>query len=141
MESAYDISGTGSTLEVRETKSKYKIDLCKRIFDFSVNCFKILNQLPYKKEYDIFRIQVSKSCTSIGANYEESQASSIAEFRQRIQICLRESRETHYWLKLMKAVHDTDNSGFKHQIDRLIQESLEIKRIFGAISAKVKGKS
>ena len=82
----------------------------------------MISLIPYKREYDVFRNQLSKSVTSIGANYQESQAASYAEFRQRIQICLRESRETVYWIKLLK-------------------ESIEIKKIFGTIYNKVKVKS
>jgi four helix bundle protein len=136
----YELSGTGRKIEVREKKSKYKIDLNDRLFQFAVRCLRLLNELSNKRQFDIFKIQLSKSCTSIGANYEESQASSFAEFRQRIQICLRESRETHYWIKLLRQVYEQDNSAKISQLDELLQESLEIKLIFGAISSKVKNK-
>jgi four helix bundle protein len=137
-ESEYEIWESGKKIEIREKNSRYKIDLNKRLFNFTVSCLKLLNDLPNKKQYDIFKIQLSKSCTSIGANYEESQASSFAEFRQRIQICLREARETHYWLKVIKDVIDFRESVITNRVDRLIQESMEIKCIFGAISSKVK---
>ena len=77
-----------------------------------------------------------RSATSIGANYEESQASSYAEFRHRIQICLREARETHYWLRLLKDVLSDSNQNV--ELDSLVSEISEIKKIFGAISAKVR---
>jgi four helix bundle protein len=68
---------------------------------FAVDVMRFLNTLPNNKEFDVFRYQLSKSATSVGANYNESQAGSYAEFRQRIQICLREARESHYFLKVI----------------------------------------
>jgi four helix bundle protein len=46
--------------------------------------------------------QLVRSGTSIGANYVEADdASSRKEFRYRIGICKRESRETKYWLRMV----------------------------------------
>ncbi|HEV8069217.1 MAG TPA: four helix bundle protein [Planctomycetaceae bacterium] len=46
--------------------------------------------------------QLVRSGTSIGANYVEADdASSRKEFRYRIGICKRESRETKYWLRMI----------------------------------------
>ena len=50
-----------------EAKSKYKVDLDKRLLLFSVNIIKFLQTLPYKKEFEVFRYQLSKSATSVGA--------------------------------------------------------------------------
>ena len=46
--------------------------------------------------------QLAKSGTSEGANYEESQASQSKEdFYYKIGICLREARESNYWLRII----------------------------------------
>jgi len=82
---------------------------------------------------------LSKSATSIGANYTESQAGSYAEFRQRIQICLREARETHYWLQIIHRLGIVLNKD-KQELKRLLKESKEIQLILGAISSKMKDK-
>src|SRR5207248_1548572 len=48
--------------------------------------------------------QLVKSGTSIGANYcEADDAGTKKEFRYRISVCKRESRETKYWLRMMAA--------------------------------------
>src|SRR5438874_2390531 len=48
--------------------------------------------------------QLVKSATSIGANYcEADDAGSKKEFRYRISVCKRESRETKYWLRMVAA--------------------------------------
>ena len=48
-------------------KSHYKVDLDKRLLKFSVNTIRFLQTLPYKKEFEVFRSQLSKSATSVGA--------------------------------------------------------------------------
>jgi len=50
-----------------EESVKYKIDLDKRLLSFAVNMIKFLQTIPYKKEFDVFRYQLSRSSTSIGA--------------------------------------------------------------------------
>lgn len=132
----YDISVEEDIVIVREKSGKYEVDLRLRLFNFSKNTLIMLMTLPYKKEFDVFKSQLARSATSIGANYEESQASSYAEFRHRIQICLREARETHYWLRLLKDVLSDSNQNV--ELDSLVSEISEIKKIFGAISAKVR---
>ena len=110
-------------------------DLLNRTFVFGVNCLKFLKTLPNSYEINVVKVQLSKSSTSIGANYEESQAgSSRADFRNKIRIALREARETNYWLRIVKELEVSDND----TLSMLLQESLEIKNILGAILNKTK---
>jgi len=68
-------------------------DLQKRLFDFAVGVFKFLTKLPKTPEFSVIRYQLSKSSSSSGANYEESQAgSSKADFNNKVRISLREMR-------------------------------------------------
>ena len=53
---------------VNENNVKYKIDLRRRLFEFAANVIRLLMKLPFKKEFEVFRYQLSKSATSIGAN-------------------------------------------------------------------------
>ena len=110
-------------------------DLLNRTFVFGVNCLKFLKTLPNSYEINVVKVQLSKSSTSIGADYEESQAgSSRADFRNKIRIALREARETNYWLRIIKELEVSDND----KLSGLLQESLEIKNILGAILNKTK---
>jgi len=43
---------------------KYKKDLEERLIEFAVDSIKFLKSLPYKSEYNVLRIQLSKSSTS-----------------------------------------------------------------------------
>jgi four helix bundle protein len=125
-------------LMIYDVKQEYEIDLRKRLFKFAAESIRILKYIPDGREFDVFRFQLSKSATSIGANYEESQAASYAEFRQKIQICLRESRETHYWLRLIKEVVENSDAKFQEILNFLISEIDVIQKIFGAISSKIR---
>jgi hypothetical protein len=49
------------------TNEKRNTELRERLLEFSVTVLKFLSTLPYRKEYDVIRYQLSKSSTSIGA--------------------------------------------------------------------------
>lgn len=51
--------------------------------------------------------QLTKSATSIGANYAEANnAASKQDFRNKIFIAKKEAAETKYWLELFSEVHN-----------------------------------
>ena len=108
-------------------------DLHNRTFKFAVDVVRLIKSVPSTKENDVIRYQLAKSGTSIGANYEEAQAAfSKDDFTYKMSICLREARESNYWLRLIKETEIVN----KFPLDLLIQESHEIKNIFGSIVAK-----
>jgi four helix bundle protein len=90
---------------IAEITAEYKSDLRERLLNFSVNVIRFLATLPYKKEYDVLRYQLSKSATSIGANYEESQSTTFKEFIQKLRIALREANESKYWLTIIERLN------------------------------------
>ena len=119
---------------IKEKNSKYDVDLKDRLFRFAVDTIKFLGTLPFKKEYDIFRYQLSRSATSMGANYEEAQgAFSKKEFASKIGICLKESKESNYFYRVIQALKIGEQSASA----RLVSESDELQKIFGSISKKV----
>ncbi|MGH7195587.1 MAG: four helix bundle protein [Candidatus Saccharimonadales bacterium] len=77
--------------------------------------------------------QVIRSATSIGANYAEANnASSKADFKNKIFIAKKEAAETRYWLKVLaQLVPEKDFTA-------LIQESLEFNLIFQKVIATIK---
>lgn len=117
---------------IQEKKSKYEIDLRKRLIRFSVDIIKLLMTLPNKKELEVFKYQLSRSATSIGANFEEAQSTSFKEFVQKMRISLREANETRYWLQILSEL----NIGNPNQRTELLNESKEIALIFGSIVSK-----
>ena len=112
-------------------------DLLKRTFNFGISCLEFLRKLESNPENNLIRFQLGKSCTSIGANYEESQAgSSKADFTNKVKIALREARETNYWLRILKELNDNNDES----LESLIKESQELKNILGAIVVKSNNK-
>lgn len=66
--------------------------------DFAVNVIKLCETI--KGHYSLVN-QLERSATSIGANIREANyAHSKADFIAKLQIALKESYETEYWLEL-----------------------------------------
>jgi four helix bundle protein len=53
----------------------------------------------------------------------------------RIKICRKESKESAYWLRLIKETNDLKNAG---EAQSLMQEANELKKIFSSILEKSK---
>ncbi|GJQ03952.1 four helix bundle protein [Capnocytophaga canimorsus] len=110
-------------------------DLLQRFFDFAVRVIKLSRDLSNTTEMKVVKNQLIRAVISIGANYEEAQAgSSKSDFINKVNISLKEARETNYWLRLIKEVENTNL-----EIEEIIQESKEIKNILGAIVKKARG--
>ena len=83
------------------------MDFAERLFQFAVRAVKFLRNLPGEPEINNIRDQLSKSSSSSGANYEEAQAAySKQDFLFKIDISLKEMRESNYWLRLTNATLD-----------------------------------
>ena len=109
-------------------------ELAKRLFEFATRVIKFQRSMNYDPESKTIRYQLTKSSGSSGANYEEAQAgSSRADFYHKVKISLREMKESNYWLRLIKASEIKCES---NELNRLIQESKELKLILGSIAKK-----
>jgi four helix bundle protein len=133
---------TGRKLAPNQVKSKkVKVksnslmrenDLKERLFQFAIGVLKMLGTLKGGREIDVIKYQLSKSATSSGANYEESQAAvSKADFINKVGIALKEMRESNYWLRIIKELFPkTEN------IVYLTGESEELGKILASILIK-----
>lgn len=75
--------------------------LSSQSLDLAVKILVLVKQLQEQREFIVSR-QIGKSGTSIGANIREAQyAHSRADFIAKMQIALKESNETDYWLDLL----------------------------------------
>jgi four helix bundle protein len=114
------------------------IDLAERLFQFAVRVIKFLRHLSDEPEINNIRYQLSKSSSSSGANYEEAQAAySKQDFLFKIDISLKEIRESNYWLRLINATLDFDGD-LKTELTYLIVESGELKNILGKIASSTR---
>lgn len=75
--------------------------------------------------------QLVRAGTSIGANYcEANGASSKKDFKNKIFICKKESKETKYWLRLLAKSDET----VENECRKLWQEAQEYTLIFSKIA-------
>jgi four helix bundle protein len=74
--------------------------------------------------------QLVRAATSVGANYcEANDAESKLDFRHKIAICRKESRETGHWLRMLTAAMPDSAP----ETRKLWQEAKEQHLIFGAV--------
>ena len=107
-------------------------DLQKKLFKSQVAVIKEFRNFPEAKEYQVLSYQLLKAATSVGANYEESQAAvSRADFANKIGISLKEIRETNYWIGIVIEIMKLPNNW-----NTLEKESKELMNILGSIYLK-----
>ena len=102
---------------------------------FAISFIKMSGKLPETVEGRVVRNQVTKSGTSIGANYREANRSrSKADFINKILICESEASETLYWLEI---IIDLDWGAFDN-LRLIVSEAMEILAIFTSIDKNFK---
>ncbi len=107
----------------------------KRTKKFAIEIIKISTLLPQSTEARVIKNQITKSGTSVGANYREANRSrSKADFRNKIKICESEASETLYWLEIIEEMkwHNSEN------METIKKESSEILAIFTSIGKNLK---
>ncbi|MCK5507201.1 MAG: four helix bundle protein [Desulfobacterales bacterium] len=105
----------------------------KRTRKFAVRVIQSSSKLPNTPEGRVIRNQITKSGTSIGANYREANRSrSKADFKNKIVICASEASETQYWLEV---VVEAKMSHWE-QVKADYEECGELLAIFTSISTK-----
>ena len=84
---------------------EFSKELEKRTRKFAVRAIRLSTALPNTPEGRVIRNQITKSGTSIGANYRESnRARSRPDFKNKIKICESEASETQYWMEVIREV-------------------------------------
>jgi four helix bundle protein len=101
---------------------------------FALNIIKLSVELPNTPEGKILKNQLTKSGTSIGANYREANRSrSKADFKNKIKICESEASETVYWLEIIDSLKWIETT----KIETITNEASEILAIFTSIGKKL----
>ena len=87
---------------LRMENKEFAKKLEKRTQKFAVKIIRLSASLPKTPEGLAIRNQMTKSGTSIGANYREAnRARSRADFKNKIKICESEASETQYWIEVI----------------------------------------
>jgi len=112
------------------------LDLKERTLNFAVDVRRFLKSIRSNPLIRDDSSQLVRSSGSVGANFIEAiEGFSKKDFLFRLRICLKEAKESHYWLLVIKKSNEISN---QEEILNLIQESKELVRIFSAIIQKNK---
>ena len=98
-------------------------------FYFAVRIVNLCKLLRNERREYILSKQLLRSGTSIGANIAEAQqAQSKADFLSKLNISLKETSETIYWLRLLEATDYLTKTEF----ESIIADCIEIEKILTA---------
>ena len=107
----------------------YNNPLLEKTLKFASRIVKLHQYLIKEKKESVISKQIIRSGTSIGANANEAAYGvSQADFIAKMQIALKETAETEYWLRLLILSEYID----KEQGNSMLNDCLEIKRILVA---------
>ncbi len=112
-----------------------KWDLEERTAKFGEDIIKFCKKVPRNPITNPLITQLVKAGTSVGANYcEADNAESKKDFRHKIGIVKKESRESKYFIRMIAVAAPE----LKDEARPLWQEDKELNLIFNSIYRKVK---
>ena len=112
------------------SNAKGKYDLEERTALFGEAVIELAGALPRDPVNGPLISQVVRAATSIGANYMEADgAESKKDFRYKIAVCRKESKETRHWLRMLAHA----NPGRRDECQKLSTEARELSLIFSSI--------
>ena len=119
-----------------EKQNPKQYDLEDRTLEFAKRVRVFIKKLPKTiANFEDIK-QLVRSSGSVGANYSETnEALSKKDFKMRIKICRKESKESRYWSRL---IDTKDVPALEKERAFLVNESTELMNIFGSILQKSK---
>lgn len=113
-------------------------ELDERLLDYGARVIKLVEALPSTLISRRIGDQLLRSATSAGANYEEARgAESRSDFVHKLQLSLKELRESHYWLRLLAKVGTLR----AERLADLLDEATQLRAILSKAVATTKGKA
>ena len=111
-------------------------DIVERTFEFAAAVIRLCVKLDARPSVGrILMSQILRAGTRVPLNVEEAQAAeSKADFVSKMSIALKEARERHLRLRLLVPARVVSI----FDLNSLIQEADEIKRVIGAIIVSTK---
>ncbi len=104
--------------------------ILNKSFKFAVRIVKLYRFLTAEQKEYVLSKQILRSGTSIGANVNEAvEGFSNKDFQFKLNIALKEARETEYWLKLL---HETEYIS-DHQYSHINNDCTEILKLLVSI--------
>src|SRR3989337_4463205 len=111
-------------------------DLEERTLRFAKSVRSCISHLPHTISNTEVSRQLLRSACSVGANYiEANEALGKKDFLYHIRISRKEAKESAYWLRL---IISTNDDGCAEEGKKLLDEGVELKKIFSAILERSK---
>ncbi len=96
-------------------------DIAERLLELGANVVRLAERLPKRALTRHIALQVVRSVTSAGANYEEARhAESRADFVHKVGVAAKELGETLYWLRLVDKLALLPSNSMAQETDELI---------------------
>jgi len=112
-------------------------ELSDRLLDFAVRVGKVTDALPKSRIGRHVAGQLVRCGTSPGPNYEEGcAAESKNDFVHKLRICLKELRETRFWLRYIVKAELLPET----RMSELLDEAGQLSDIIGKSIATASGK-
>ena len=123
-------------MKLKEESIKYGNVVLEKSFNFSVRIIKLYRFLLKEgRSVEPILKQILRSGTSIGANITEAQnAPSTKDFINKLNISLKEARESEYWLNLFKASNIINEKSHKS----LLEDCKELIKLLTSIIKSAK---
>jgi len=110
-------------------------DLEERTAKIGESIIKFCSQIKINLLNEVLIKQVIRSATSIGANYMEANGgNSKKDFKNKINICKRETKETEHWLRMLSICLPEK----KEELRVLWRETHQLVLIFASIQHSLK---
>ena len=126
-----DEQGTGNRRPAtgnRQSSMRLGGDIAERLLEFAVTVVRLAAQLPRDPAGRHVALQLVRSATGGGANYEEARAAESREdFIHKVGVAAKEVRETVYWLEFIKR-----SAWTRHDLTQPVREASELAAILGA---------
>ncbi len=106
--------------------SEFAEQLKSRTKQLAISSLSVLENVQFSNESSVLVKQLTKSSTSIGANYRSAlRAKSKADFVSKLSVVIEEADEALYWLELLFETHKINQTDY----DTLYKETNEILMI------------
>jgi len=116
--------------QAQNSNDKKKYDLEERTAQFGEAIIELVKTFPKDPINSPLISQIVRAGTSIGANYMEADgAQSRKDFRYKISICKKESKETKHWLRMIAKASPSR----RDECQKLLKEAQELSLIFSSI--------
>jgi four helix bundle protein len=102
-------------------------EMKRRTKKFALDVVRFCRTLPHSIECNVYRYQMIKAGTSVGANYRATyRGRSDGEKKAKISIAIEEADECQYWFEILNELE----LGAATERKRLLKEADELTAIF-----------